>query len=88
MSINPSPRSNPDLELDELDLTLPASLVQNISAEVGEDLLQLSSWQNLQVAIAKTSGFKQWLEQLESSQMTTAETVAQYLRETLENLAY
>ncbi|MDX1978443.1 MAG: hypothetical protein SFT94_12295 [Pseudanabaenaceae cyanobacterium bins.68] len=84
MTANPFSDSN----LAEIALNLPASLVQNIGQEVGEELPQSPSWEKLQVAISRTSGFKQWLERLEPSQTANPETVAQYLRETLENLAY
>ncbi|MBF2058412.1 MAG: hypothetical protein IGQ45_14660 [Cyanobacterium sp. T60_A2020_053] len=48
-------------------------------------------WQNLKQAIAKTSGFQQWLQeqQLEvEDNIDVDEQVKKYLRSTLETLAY
>ena len=44
-------------------------------------------WGSLQQAIAKSSGFKNW-QQDNQINTTTEEQVKQYLRSTLETLAY
>ena len=44
-------------------------------------------WQNLQQAIAKSSGFQSW-QQENKLDVTMEEQVKQYLRSTLETLAY
>ncbi|MGY6528762.1 MAG: hypothetical protein ACXITR_02430 [Cyanobacterium sp.] len=45
-------------------------------------------WNNLKKAIAKSSGFKQWQQDKKSVSSNTDEQVKEYLRSTLETLAY
>jgi hypothetical protein len=46
-------------------------------------------WQNLQTAIAKSSGFKRWQLQQTNNEISSLEwQVRLYLRETLATLAY
>ncbi|MBJ7899153.1 MAG: hypothetical protein GC158_04320 [Cyanobacteria bacterium RI_101] len=45
-------------------------------------------WQNLQQAIAATSGFKCWQDDQSEVASTLESQVRRYLRQTLETLAY
>lgn len=59
--------------------------MSTISSGLGKDQ---EIWNNLKKAIAKSSGFKQWQQEKQSSYLETDEQVREYLRSTLETLAY
>ncbi|WP_431355536.1 hypothetical protein [Cyanobacterium stanieri] len=59
--------------------------MSTISSGLGKDQ---EIWNNLKKAIAKSSGFKQWQQDKKSSPEQTDEQVREYLRSTLETLAY
>ncbi len=65
----------------------PSTNIANGDRAESSALHDREIWQNLQQAISQSSGFKSWQKenQLET---TVEEQVKQYLRSTLETLAY
>ncbi|MEL7034081.1 MAG: hypothetical protein AAFO04_00450 [Cyanobacteria bacterium J06592_8] len=70
-----------------------SSILPNNDAVGASGLLEEDSqiWHNLKQAIASSSGFQSWQQEMQDSQspqMSLDRQVRAYLRETLETLAY
>lgn len=71
-----------------------SSILPNNDAVAASSLLveeDSQIWHNLKQAIASSSGFQSWQQEMQDSQspqMTLDRQVRAYLRETLETLAY